>query len=615
MFANAVAHHNAGALAEAERDYRRLLAQAPDHAAAQSRMGAVLMAQGRVGEAIAYLKQALELDHGLFEAHGNLAQAYMAVGQMELAVHVLARALEIQQTPQGEALFADWIKTVRFKGDVDPRIHRLVVRALTEGWAKPRELTDACISLIKCGGAVNGCIKRAEAAWPARLAAAELFGPSGAASVFADPLLCRLLESDPITDIGLERFLTNVRLVMLERARSDESPAGERELEFFGAVARQCFINEYLYPVLDTEADHARELQSALSEKIAANAPIPPLWPLVAGAYGPLVAQPGAERLCNLAWPRPVAAVITQQISEPLEERRLAATMPALTSIDDAVSRAVRQQYEENPYPRWAIPSTSAHPRSDASTANPPRDVLIAGCGTGLSTAEFAQQMRQARVLAVDLSLASLSYAKRMTQRFGLTNVEFAQADIIKLGSIGRSFDFIDCSGVLHHMGDPWQGWRVLLSLLRPGGSMQVGLYSGLARRDIVAARALITQRGYRSVAQDIRRCREDIVTTADPLLRAVADRHDFYTMSECRDLLFHVQEHRITLPEIKSFVAANNLKFAGFMLDPGTMRRFAERFRDAAAFTDLDCWQKFEGERPTTFANMYCFQVTNPLP
>ena len=105
-------------------------------------------------------------------------------------------------------------------------------------------------------------------------------------------------------------------------------------------------------------------------------------------------------------------------------------------------------------------------------------------------------------MLAVDLSLASLCYAKRQALALGLTNIAFAEADILKLGGIGRTFDIVDASGVLHHMADPWAGWRVLLSLLRPGGFMRVGLYSRLARRDINAARALIAERGYASTAR-----------------------------------------------------------------------------------------------------------------
>ena len=166
---------------------------------------------------------------------------------------------------------------------------------------------------------------------------------------------------------------------------------------------------------------------------------------------------------------------------------------------EDDVSQAVRAQYEENPYPRWIEAGPPVQPIILKDT--PPEkvpDVLVAGCGTGLSTIEFARQMRHARILAIDLSLASLSYAKRMAEKFSIGNIEFAQADIMMVGSIGRQFDFVDASGVLHYLADPWAGWRILLSLLRPGGVMQVGLYSESARQNVVAARQLIADRGYR---------------------------------------------------------------------------------------------------------------------
>jgi SAM-dependent methyltransferase len=309
------------------------------------------------------------------------------------------------------------------------------------------------------------------------------------------------------------------------------------------------------------------------------------------------------------SWPPSADALITQQIKEPAEEQRIAASIPALTAIDDAVSRAVREQYEQNPYPRWTL---GANP-SAASPSAPPRelrDALIAGCGTGLSTIEFARQAPATRILAIDLSLASLRYAKRMAERLGLTNVEFGQADILQLGSLPRQFDFIDASGVLHHLADPWQGWRILLSLLRPGGVMQVGLYSELGRRNVVAARAFIAARGYRPTADDIRRCRQDIIDAEDAQVASVAQRDDFFTASECRDLLFHVQEQRTTLPQIKSFLAAHELAFGGFFVDTATRARFAARFANPQAVLDLDCWHAFETEAPETFAAMYQFSL-----
>jgi hypothetical protein len=167
---------------------------------------------------------------------------------------------------------------------------------------------------------------------------------------------------------------------------------------------------------------------------------------------------------------------------------------------------------------------------------------------------------------------------------------------------------------VLHHLGDPWQGWRALLTLLRPGGVMQVGLYSKLARQNVVAARALIAERGYRPVPQDIRRCREEILAAEDgSLLKSASAFSDFFTTNECRDLIFHVQEHQMTLPQIKAFLIENGLQFAGFVLDPATQQQFAARFPESSAMLDLDRWHAFETQAPATFAKMYQFFVRKP--
>ena len=62
------------------------------------------------------------------------------------------------------------------------------------------------------------------------------------------------------------------------------------------------------------------------------------------------------------------------------------------------------------------------------------------------------------------LSLASLSYAKRQTEALGLRNIEYAQADILELGTLDRMFDTIVSTGVLHHMAAPEAGLSALLS-------------------------------------------------------------------------------------------------------------------------------------------------------
>ncbi len=189
--------------------------------------------------------------------------------------------------------------------------------------------------------------------------------------------------------------------------------------------------------------------------------------------------------------------------------------------------------------------------------------------------------------------------------------IEYAQADILKLGALGRTFDLIISSGVLHHLADPFAGWRVLLSLLRPDGVMSVGLYSELARAHIKAARDFIAERGYRTVADDIRRCRQDLMAlpAAAPERKAVLVK-DFFSTSECRDLLFHVQEHRLTLPQIAAFVADQRLTFLGFDLGDREQAKYRARFPADKDMTDLACWHVFETENPDTFMGMYQFWV-----
>jgi hypothetical protein len=61
-------------------------------------------------------------------------------------------------------------------------------------------------------------------------------------------------------------------------------------------------------------------------------------------------------------------------------------------------------------------------------------------------------------------------------------------------------------------------------------------------------------------------------------------------------------------LPQIKAFLAANDLEFLGFVLEADTVQRFLQSFPGASA--DLDCWHEFEQDNPNLFSNLYYFWV-----
>jgi hypothetical protein len=160
-------------------------------------------------------------------------------------------------------------------------------------------------------------------------------------------------------------------------------------------------------------------------------------------------------------------------------------------------------------------------------------------------------------------------------------------------------------------MADPFAGWRVLLSLLRPQGFMMLGLYSEVARRDIVRAKRVIAQLGYGSNADDIRRCRQDLLDRHESEnFGVVTSNSDFFGISTCRDLLFHAQEHQMTLAGIDGFLRDNGLTFLGFEISGDVLQAYRQRFPDDPAATNLKSWELFEAENPGTFIGMYNFWV-----
>jgi SAM-dependent methyltransferase len=355
---------------------------------------------------------------------------------------------------------------------------------------------------------------------------------------------------------------------------------------------------------------------------------VPLHWYAIHACYRPLHTLDAPEEIAAELMPTALRSLALRQITELLEERRIQSTITALTEVADPVSAAVQQQYEANPYPRWQRTVRAAAPVTVAAWLRrqfPGADlggltegaarILVAGCGTGRHPIGTAQRFADASVLAVDLSRASLAYAIRKTQELGLTNIEYAQADLLALGSLAERFDVIECAGVLHHLRDPLAGWRILCSLLRPGGVMRIALYSERARRHVVRARELVAAEGFPPTPDGIRAFRAAVLAhTDDPLLARLAQGEDFFSQSGCRDLAFHVEEHRFRLPAIAAMLAELELRFLGFEgLDPGIVAACRARFPDDPALWDLASWDRFEAERPDTFAGMYRFWVRGP--
>lgn len=638
---NAVAHNNLGytlhaqgKFDEAISSYDRALALKPSFAEALNNRGNALHSRGMLTEAAKYYFQAFALKPDDAVALSNLMWTLIALGRVTVALDIVRQSLRIKESTETKDLYVACVQRLRGLSS-DREIRATTLRALSETWGRPGDLAGHVIDLIRGNADIVSCVARVTKLWPNRLSAQDLFSARGFAQLSADPLMLALLESAPVCDIDIERFLTMARRALLEAAvnmSSADSPIGSA-FRFHVALARQCFINEYVYFSTAEEIQEAHDLKARLASAAAAGTDIPVLWLTAVASYYPLWTITHTVRLLDREWPTEIGDLLVQQVREPMEEAEMRATIPRLTDIESVVSLGVQAQYEENPYPRWIkmaprlkAGNVIAHlsrqfplVHIERPTQNSPVDLLVAGCGTGQHPIGTAQQFPDARVLAIDLSISSLAYAKRKTQEMELTSIEYAQADLLKLGTLGRTFDVIESSGVLHHLEDPWAGWRALLAILRPGGFMSLGLYSAIARREITQQRKLIAERGYGSSADEIRRWRQYLLSlNQEPSLAQKAGANlalssqDFFTISGCRDLLFHVKEHHVMLPDVESFLRENGLTFIGFEIERDVLAAYTRRFPNDPAGINLGQWHVFENEHPATFTRMYQFWVQN---
>ena len=125
----------------------------------------------------------------------------------------------------------------------------------------------------------------------------------------------------------------------------------------------------------------------------------------------------------------------------------------------------------------------------------------------------------------------------------------------------------------------------------------------------MVKARKFIKKKNFKSTIKDIRNCRELIFNEkGDLLLQKIIHRSDFYSTSNVRDLLFHVQEHHFTIPEISEILKNLNLEFLGF-IDPLIKTKFL-KFFSKEKIISLNDWNQFEINNPATFSGMYQFWV-----
>jgi tetratricopeptide (TPR) repeat protein/2-polyprenyl-3-methyl-5-hydroxy-6-metoxy-1,4-benzoquinol methylase len=592
-----IALESRGRLDDAIAAYRRAVALHPRNADVLARLGNALLSRGLADDAIACLAAAVQQRPADAHLRNNLGNALDQRGDAAAAILCYRDALAIEDTAAIRGNLARSLAHVD-GGSLDAEMRGLLARAIRESWVRPADLA------LRAGEAIDA---RA---------------PHGGLRV--DPLVLALLEATPVRTPALERRLTAERRAGLLEAASvhDATPVDDDALAFACALARQCFQNEYVFAEDEDERRAVLELCARLDAALARPDDVPLRWLVAIASYRALGTLGCAVEIARRSWPAPIAALVAQQIVEPAEDARAALSIGVATPLAQEASERVRRQYEDHPYPRWsthayvaAEPSFTAYlqrrfPLAGIESRNDDlREALIAGCGTGQESTEFARTFPGAAVLGIDLSVTSLGYAARQARVLGLRNLEYAQGDLLCVGQLGRTFDVVSCVGVLHHLADPASGLAALVRVLRPGGFMRLGFYSEAGRRDIAFARGLL-EATTQAVTDDSVRAARQVLLQREQDVGPLLTRADFYSLSTCRDLLFPAEEHCTTLPELAGLLERHGLQPIGFLLQPAALQAYRDRFPADPAARDFAGWHAFEQEHPRTFAGMYRFWV-----
>lgn len=604
---------NQGNFEDAGQICSEILAEDPDDVRALNILAGSLARTGKIAQAIPVVERACVLRPGNPIFYNNLSYLHGISGHVLKAVLAMAHAvlsdtnntayqvklaqmtdhLEFHKVTAETAVIREAISLCMGHDDVD-------IGSFSTAWHSLLLLEPAFLKFA-------ALTQRGD--FNTQVAAVNI---QDLAEPLCDPFLLLGLKSLHAINAELERIMTFFRHFFL--ARFDEGVATPY-LPFLCALAEHCNLNEFIYSCTEQEQLMVDALEADLDLSLQLDANTMTRITLVSCYKDLMQLERAAEIVQSTAGSQNDAfkQLIKNTISIPTEVRTYRDTIPVLSSPSDpgrnTVSSSVAKQYEENPYPRWRhldIPTLTKEQRAKGRG----RKILIAGCGTGHEPLNMAVHYPEAHITGVDLSLASLAYGKQKAVELGVDNVEFLQADILELDDLGQQFDLISCSGVLHHMEDPAAGWSRLLSCLKPDGLMKIALYSEVARQTVVLCRKWIAEQGFTATPEGIRAFRQAIAEMdAGNPLKDITSWTDFFSMSMCRDLVFHVQEQRVTLPWIKSVLNDLDLCCLSMRIsNPNYRKEYLSMYPFDHSLKDLDHLHEYETHNPKTFRDMYSF-------
>lgn len=275
--------------------------------------------------------------------------------------------------------------------------------------------------------------------------------------------------------------------------------------------------------------------------------------------------------------------------------------------------KEIAEQYENWPYPNisyfarvpkeqlWQINYSWVASKCGQPSQVPRPDIWIAGCGT-FQPYVFSQANPSAKILATDISRASLEIAKKRCHLHRNKNIHFQQLDLAKTEEFPQQkFDFIECYGVLMCLPDPASTLKALAARLKPSGVLRVMGYPHYGRQRIFQIQRLAKLLGFTHSDQAAPLRLLEIMKGLPkdhPLRYAFFSYGDSRTEEGIVDAFLHAGDRSFTGIEIGRLLDEAGLDLGFCMHRPwGQPRLMAERLglleHDPALWLHyLDLWQ-----------------------
>ena len=191
------------------------------------------------------------------------------------------------------------------------------------------------------------------------------------------------------------------------------------------------------------------------------------------------------------------------------------------------------------------------------------REILVAGCGTS-QAAIHALREPGARVTAIDVSETSLRHSRDLQQKYGLRNLDLHRLAIEQVGDLGRRFDQIVCTGVLHHLPDPDTGLRALRNVLMPDGAMHLMVYATYGRAGIYMMQEYCRLLRVGATEEELQDLGNTIsaLSSDHPIAGVARQAKDFRNPDALADALLHPQDRAFTVPQLYSWLQRCGLSF-----------------------------------------------------